>query len=100
MHLLVCFFAEKNAEVQENDTKFKLSAKISKEFNPLELSAEQFETSEGSVYVEILELSAELFETSEGSICVELTKIDGPTYELMRVFEELKEVIEKAAQAE
>jgi len=100
MHLLVCFFAEKNAEVQENDTKFKLSAKISKEFNPSELSAEQFETSEGSVYVEILELSAELFETSEGRICVELTKIDGPTYELMRVFEELKEGIEKAAQAE
>ena len=67
------------AEVPENDTKFKLSAKIMSEFYTLELSAE-------------------LFESSEGSICVEFTKLDGPTYELMKVFEKFKQELEEVAE--
>lgn len=81
MELLVSFLRKMNGEVQENDKKFKLSAKISNEFLTLELSAE-------------------LFETSDGDICVELTKTEGSTYELMQVFEKFKEELEAAVKAE
>ena len=77
MYLLNAFLKEKEAEVHESDKKFKISAKILTDFD-------------------YLVLSAELFDMGDGTLCVELTKTEGPTYEFMKVFEDLKEEVETA----
>jgi len=77
MYLLNAFLKEKEAEVHESDKKFKVRAKVLTDFDSLVLSAE-------------------LFDVGDGSICVELTKNDGPTYEFMKMFEELKSEVDRA----
>ena len=71
MYLLAAFLKEKEAEVYESDKKFRLHAKLL--------------TDSDSV-----ELEAKLWDAGEGCVCVELLKNDGPTYDFVKVFEELK----------
>ena len=77
MFLLNAFMKEKEAEVRESEKKFKVRAKVLTDFDSLVLAAE-------------------LFDVGDGSICVELTKAEGPTYEFMKVFEELRGEFESA----
>lgn len=105
MTLLKDFLEEKSAEVNEHTYKFKLQAKLSStKIGAVE--SELFEASEDAGCVDLtkeigaVEFCIELFEASEGAVCVDLTKVEGSTYEFMKVFEVIKEELEKATAAE